>query len=98
MAPASNPEIFLSYSELNLFLTYQVLRLFISPSPGKLKKKNMGPRLGQLRHKEVPLVPSTSLSLSFPVKTLQTFCLLRPMKKVQFTNHTELVKQFFPDA
>lgn len=87
-------DIFLNYSELTFFLTPRVLRLF-SPSLGKLRKKNMAHSPDLLKHKEVLSVPSTSLSLFFQVKTLQTFCLLRPMKKVQFTHGVELAEYFF---
>lgn len=55
----------------------------------------MAHSLGLLKHKEVLSVQSTSLSLFSQVKTLRTFCLLRPMKKVRFTNHTESAKYFF---
>lgn len=55
----------------------------------------MAHRLGLLKHKEVLSVQSISPSLFFQVKTLQTLCPLRPTKKVQFTNHIELVKHFF---
>lgn len=79
-------------------LIYRVLRTkatFLSSLLlGKLKRKSMAHRpdlhLRLRKRKGAPSAPSMSPSRVIPVKTSPTFCLLRPMKKVQLINHGEL--------
>lgn len=79
-------------------LIYRVLRtkttFLFSLLLGKLKRKSMAHRpdlhLRLRKRKGAPSAPSMSPSRVIPVKTSPTFCLLRPMKKVQLINHREL--------
>lgn len=79
-------------------LIYRVLRtkanFLFSLLLGKPKRKSMAHRpdlhLRLGKRKGAPSAPSTSPSRGIPVKTSPTFCLLRPMKKVQLINHGKL--------